>query len=690
MFLDDDGEGRLPLPLPHGAALRPRTLLWVSVSVLLPATALGTELAIAPINNATGVVGARVVVKSWNEPSPFTQVRSYAIGADTFAVLLDPRAGRMEIYEVNGGALGGLQSYYQLGHRFSSMEVISPGGVPQLALHDLDDGTIRVYPLNGGTLGAPITTTDANWIDKDLFESYPSGANWYFFGYDRFSGAGRVVRSTGQAVTNSTWSEGWSHSDYLNFPNGGVYRALYKWADHPGDEGGWLKIDRVDANNGIVTTPYNNSNFSHGYTTIQFVRTPSQTFLFLYEAASGNYLMRPFNGTTLSAATAAGVLDSKAIGFDDYVEGNQSYALFLSPTEAQPLTSAQVDAFANSALADVTGTVPGHQILLNQHGKKLVQVADGLLNVPNDTPMTIDSHVNVGSVGKMFTTSTLLRLVEDGELDLDQPIIDYLPYRGTDVVYNLAQIPADVRQLTLRELVTQTSGLAAEACNPRTSPDDSIDCSNVLYAARSNVECVPGSELPADLDCFRDYKNGNWEVIREVLEQFLGVHTVDAVDDLAHRLWAEQTGMIEATCLDPPGDAAYYFSNPGCGAWDGGELVTTDSCAGGGWYLPGRELMHFLEDSKSEQILGPELTAWLMNSNLTGPRGDLTSPGWDSSPTSNSCKAGGISTPIGSASAHVCVFGPGDAEGLAAINTRSTCDASRSASEILSDAWNAM
>lgn len=58
--------------------------------------------------------------------------------------------------------------------------------------------------------------------------------------------------------------------------------------------------------------------------------------------------------------------------------------------------------------------------------------------------LAVDSRLEIGSVTKVFTSLVLARLVEAGEVRLDQPLSDFLP------------APAGI---TLRHLATHTSGL---------------------------------------------------------------------------------------------------------------------------------------------------------------------------------------------------------------------------------------
>jgi D-alanyl-D-alanine carboxypeptidase len=59
----------------------------------------------------------------------------------------------------------------------------------------------------------------------------------------------------------------------------------------------------------------------------------------------------------------------------------------------------------------------------------------------------VDGHARIGSNTKTFTATLVLRLVAEGEIELDNPAADYLPEFGLD------------RRITVRMLLQHTSGL---------------------------------------------------------------------------------------------------------------------------------------------------------------------------------------------------------------------------------------
>ena len=74
----------------------------------------------------------------------------------------------------------------------------------------------------------------------------------------------------------------------------------------------------------------------------------------------------------------------------------------------------------------------------------------GFANDARNERVTADSIFNLGSVGKLFATTTLAEAVKGGQLSLDDPVAKYV----TEL-----QRGGDVRRITLGELASHTSGL---------------------------------------------------------------------------------------------------------------------------------------------------------------------------------------------------------------------------------------
>jgi CubicO group peptidase (beta-lactamase class C family) len=98
--------------------------------------------------------------------------------------------------------------------------------------------------------------------------------------------------------------------------------------------------------------------------------------------------------------------------------------------------------------------VPGASIGLLHEGAITVAAA-GVLNLETGVPVTRDSMFQIGSITKVFTATLVMKLVDDGKLELDRPIVCYLPE------FALASV-ADGQSITARQLLTHTSGIPGD------------------------------------------------------------------------------------------------------------------------------------------------------------------------------------------------------------------------------------
>jgi CubicO group peptidase (beta-lactamase class C family) len=85
-------------------------------------------------------------------------------------------------------------------------------------------------------------------------------------------------------------------------------------------------------------------------------------------------------------------------------------------------------------------------------GDEIEMAASGLLNLDTKVECTPDSVFQIGSIGKIFTTTLIMQLVDAGRLSLDDPVVAHLPdFRLLD---NTA-----ARAITVRQLLNHTSGI---------------------------------------------------------------------------------------------------------------------------------------------------------------------------------------------------------------------------------------
>ncbi|MEZ4860653.1 MAG: serine hydrolase domain-containing protein [Caldilineaceae bacterium] len=108
----------------------------------------------------------------------------------------------------------------------------------------------------------------------------------------------------------------------------------------------------------------------------------------------------------------------------------------------QPYISA--DAVLGMGIAIVRG-----QEVVHANGFGRTSVEEGGI------PVTAQTLFAIGSTSKIITALLIMRLVEQGALELDRPVVDYLPG------YTFTANPVWGQKITLRHLLSHTSGLAS-------------------------------------------------------------------------------------------------------------------------------------------------------------------------------------------------------------------------------------
>ena len=109
---------------------------------------------------------------------------------------------------------------------------------------------------------------------------------------------------------------------------------------------------------------------------------------------------------------------------------------------------ADVDAFVESYL-DRHG-LPGATVAVVKDGATVYEQGYG--EDSEDEPLSPDSRMRLASVSKAFTAFAVLQLVDRGEVELDEPVVDHLPE------FTAGDDPR-AADITVRQLLTHTSGL---------------------------------------------------------------------------------------------------------------------------------------------------------------------------------------------------------------------------------------
>ncbi len=124
---------------------------------------------------------------------------------------------------------------------------------------------------------------------------------------------------------------------------------------------------------------------------------------------------------------------------------------FIHPLQALPAPGAgqtgSLDKFIAVQIRE--RKIPGLSVAVIRDGKVLKSSGYGFANLELKVPATKDTVYEIGSISKQFAAEAVMLLVDDGNLDLDDPITKYLPANAPDIW----------RKITVRNLLNHTSGL---------------------------------------------------------------------------------------------------------------------------------------------------------------------------------------------------------------------------------------
>ena len=151
--------------------------------------------------------------------------------------------------------------------------------------------------------------------------------------------------------------------------------------------------------------------------------------------------------------------------------------------------SAQLHEIRAAMNAEVSaGHAAGVVTLVMKDGKVAHHEAAGFADLENRVPMKKDAVFWIASMSKSITATTILTLVDEGKLSLDEPAAKWLPEVGK---VKLANGQPPQRPITLRDLMSHTSGLAFP---PRKANDGAQSLATyVPQLLRDPLEFEPGS-----------------------------------------------------------------------------------------------------------------------------------------------------------------------------------------------------
>lgn len=223
------------------------------------------------------------------------------------------------------------------------------------------------------------------------------------------------------------------------------------------------------------------------------------------------------------------------------------------------------------------GIAPGAVLKIERNGEIAIDFAYGVSDIENGKPMMGAALFRLYSMTKPVTSVAALRLVEQGQISLDDPVSRYIPEFSNTKVYSGAGDDSEQslkRPITIRDLLTHTAGMSYQTnsdavgriyakrgipagpgvANP---PTDGSAPVNTLEELAGRVATTPLSSQPGERWSYgnaTDVLGRVLEVVtgkplREVLEELVLVPT--GMSDTAFQVAPEDVSRMTAAYINP-------------------------------------------------------------------------------------------------------------------------------------------
>lgn len=207
---------------------------------------------------------------------------------------------------------------------------------------------------------------------------------------------------------------------------------------------------------------------------------------------------------------------------------------------ALPPGLADLDAYVANVLK--TFKVPGIAVAIVKDGKVVLERGYGVRELGQPTKVDAHTLFAIASNTKAFTAASLQMLADQGKLDMDARVIDYLPWFRMSVPYV-------TNEMRVRDLLAHRSGLSLGAGDLLYWPPTS-------YTTRDVVQRLAEVPLAHSFRGHYAYDNILFAVATLVIEQVSGQSYADFVRQHIFQPVGMDESVIDCTYLKPGMDVA--------------------------------------------------------------------------------------------------------------------------------------
>jgi len=244
-------------------------------------------------------------------------------------------------------------------------------------------------------------------------------------------------------------------------------------------------------------------------------------------------------------------------------------------------------------------------VLVAEGGEVLFEDAYGYANREWMVPNTVDTRFRIASISKRFTMVLVFQLYEDGVLDLQGTLKDYLPdYAG----------PGGDR-ITVEQLLVHSAGIASEG-----HVQDLDDIERHTWTKEKFRRHIEGYELQFEPGTRHAYSNFGYTLLGYIIEAASG----KSYEELLQERICEPAGMTDTMLdLNKPlieRRAAGYHYDPELGVINSPYLDMSFVFGAGHLLSTVRDLFLFDRALRNGDLVSPELLEFMLSFNAERER----------------------------------------------------------------------
>jgi D-alanyl-D-alanine carboxypeptidase len=254
-----------------------------------------------------------------------------------------------------------------------------------------------------------------------------------------------------------------------------------------------------------------------------------------------------------------------------------------APTVEKPLIESTLQVFLEESVA-AAGFERGVALHVDAPPLGLFwEGAVGFADPANGEAMTPQHPVRIASNTKTYIAAAVLRLWEEGRIDLDEAITKYLP---AEFVTTLEGDGYQPQAITVRHLLTHTSGLFDHGASEQYGIDIVANPKHRWSRTEQLQICVDVGDPVGQPGTVYNYSDTGYILLGRMLEDATGHNLAGAVWSLIDRqrlgldsTWFETIEPRPAAALDRAhqffGDVDVTAFDPSFDLWGGGGIATT-------------------------------------------------------------------------------------------------------------------